>query len=173
MTHVVARFRDGRLVKGITLNFSPSTHFCHIQPADQPYGEGQRIPFADLKALFFVRDLAGNPYYDEDKTILPRVRIGDRVRVRFQDGEEVSGLANLAAEGPGFFIYPSDPKSNNERIYAIRDFVAAIDPLDVVLHDAAAAAAASAAASDPQPAAETPVPVPAVRDGEPAEAPEA
>ena len=128
MVPVVARYRDGRLVKGTTINFSPDAWHCHVQPPGEPYGEGTRVDFHHLKALFFVHSLEGNPYHEKARDAQPKARFAEPVRVRFQDGEEITGLAHLYQHEPGFFIYPADPEGNNERIFAIRDYVEWVEP---------------------------------------------
>ncbi len=67
---VVAGYRDGKLVIGFTRNFFPNKDQIHISPPDNPYGEGTGIWMKDLNALFFVRDVAGNPHYEERKKVV-------------------------------------------------------------------------------------------------------
>jgi len=56
---VVARYRDGRLVKGVTSDFLPTRELFHIAP--EGGGAPLTVKHADLKAIFFVRDFTGNP----------------------------------------------------------------------------------------------------------------
>ena len=56
--HVVARFADGRTVKGTSLDVDPKRPVFHVST---PEGEMVEISMADLKALFFVRSLSGDP----------------------------------------------------------------------------------------------------------------
>ena len=150
---VIARFRDGRMLKGTTINFRPELPHCHVTPLDQPYGEGVRVDFKDLKALFFVRDLRGNPQYKDRKEFVHPPGYGRRVRVEFGDGEEMFGVVHaIDRRNAGFFLFPSDPASNNERVFAIHEFVRAID--DVAPEDAAESA--SEPAPQPQPLPEVP-----------------
>lgn len=127
---VIARFRDGRMIKGTTINFSPESPHFHILPPETPYGEGQRVDVRDLKAIFFVRDLRGNPLYAERKEFVAPPGYGHRMLVEFGDGEEMIGVVhNVDRRKPGFFLFPSDPASNNERVFAIFDFVKRIEEL--------------------------------------------
>lgn len=130
MLQVVARFQDGTLVKGTTHNFSPDGAHCHIQPLDRPYGEGRRVEFRELKALFFVRTIEGNPKYQDKESFESEAHYAPRVRVRFKDGEELVGFMNLQHHPHGFFLYPADPLSNNERVFAIRECVDRLESLD-------------------------------------------
>ena len=128
---VIARFRDGRLLRGTTINFRPDATYCHIDPPDRPYGEGQRVEFTDLKAIFFVRDLRGNPFYKDRRSFVHPPGYGRCVRVKFRDGEEMLGIVHhVDRTKPGFFIFPSDPDSNNERVFAMFDFVTSIEYIE-------------------------------------------
>ena len=128
---VIARFRDGRILRGTTINFRPDATHCHIGPPDQPYGEGQRVDFKDLKALFFVRDLHGNPLYKERRGFAGPTGYGRRVVVKFQDGEEMLGVVHhIDRAKAGFFLFPSDPDSNNERVFAMFDFIRSIEQVE-------------------------------------------
>ncbi len=118
---VVARYRDGRLVKGFTRNFFANKDCFHVSPPDDPYGEPKAILMKELKAVFFVRDFAGNPRYVERKEFpIGQSLHGRRMEVRFSDGEVIVG-ATLGYGGDriGFFIAPPDPNSNNIRVFAI------------------------------------------------------
>ena len=54
---VVAHYLDGRVVKGVSLDVDPGRPVCHIRtPAEGTL----EVKLKDLKALFFVQDLAGN-----------------------------------------------------------------------------------------------------------------
>lgn len=154
MIQIVARYRDGRMAKGTTLNFSPNGNHFHVQSLGDPYGEGIRVEFDELKAIFFVRDLAGNPHH-RTRDLPMRARYSRHVRLRFQDGEEIVGLSNPDEHEPGIFIYPSDPLSNNERVFAIRGYVAILEDVDdVALAEAVAVEEAEGTSFDPGPEAE-------------------
>lgn len=118
---VIARYRNGRLVKGFTRNFFPNKDRIHISPPDDPYGEGTGIWLKDLKALFFVRDFAGNPHYDETKVFIEETKLSGRpVEITFADGEVMVGSTFGYAPGrPGFFVSPVDSKSNNIKVFAV------------------------------------------------------
>ena len=119
--HVVARFRDGTTMKGTSLNVDPTKKTCHIRGVDQKVVE---VRFIDLKALFFVKDPAGNPAHNEATDPTPgdpRLVGGRKIAVRFWDGETIVGMSNrFPPLGNTFFMLPIDPKSNNLRILVNR-----------------------------------------------------
>jgi hypothetical protein len=72
-----------------------------------------------LKAVFFVRDFAGNPAYIEPKTV-DRPPQGRKIEVTFVDGEVIPGSTlSYRPDGHGFFVRPADPGSNNIRIFVV------------------------------------------------------
>ena len=115
---VVARYRDGRTAKGSTADFLPGREFFHVL---SPAGQTVPVRHAELKAVFFVRDLAGDPAHRERNAFEPgQAAPGRRIRVVFQDGEVLVGTTQGYQPGrPGFFIVPADPKSNIERCFVI------------------------------------------------------
>ena len=122
MNKVVARFTDGRMVKGTTADFFPMKDSFHVSEADTPAGtKPVEVRTKDLKALFFVKDLAGNPEYHERKEFDPsRPPAGRRIKVVFNDGEVLVGTTTGYQPGrPGFYLIPADQESNNERCYIV------------------------------------------------------
>jgi hypothetical protein len=122
MNKVVARFTDGRLVKGTTADFLPGTGRFHVSVAMAP--EGSKvvdIGIKELKALFFVKDLTGDPKRSDRKEFDPsRPPVGRRIKVVFKDGEVLVGTTHGYQPGrPGFFLVPADPGSNIERCYVV------------------------------------------------------
>ncbi|MGQ0646511.1 MAG: DUF6982 domain-containing protein [Gemmatimonadaceae bacterium] len=114
---IVARFADGRTVKGMSLDVVPERPTCHIRTAE---GNMVEVELKDLKALFFVKSLDGDPEHVEADVIAPtdpRLRGAKLVDVRFHDGERVVGVAmRYPPNKPFFFLVPVDTKSNNLRI---------------------------------------------------------
>jgi hypothetical protein len=115
---VVAAFRDGRRVRGQTLDFFPNRESFHVQTEE---GEVVPIRIKDLKAVFFVRELHGNPsYHAGNEFDVTSTMSGRRIRVVYFDGEELVGTTQgYSAERPGFFVVPADKKSNNQRIFVV------------------------------------------------------
>lgn len=119
---VVVRYADNRLQKGATVNFSPDREIFHLGPPELTNaGNPTAVRIADLKAIFFVKDFNGNPYFEERKHFDPgKAVFGRKVKVVFQDGELLVGsTTSYRRDRPGFFIIPADPESNIERCFVV------------------------------------------------------
>lgn len=122
MNKVVARFVDGRVLKGVTADFYPTKDVFHVSVAGAPAGTHPvEVHTMELKALFFVKDFAGDPEYRERKVFDPQQpHTGRPIRVVFEDGEVLVGTTMGYQPGrPGFFLEPADPGWNNERCYVV------------------------------------------------------
>jgi hypothetical protein len=119
---VVARYADGRLLKGYA-DFDPEQPSFRLVALGGPEGEGVEVRVKDLKALFFVRTFDGDPRHDESKDLYqPRPSGTRKVRVAFRDGEELVGYTRQLDRYPaGLFFTPLDPRSNNLRVFAVLD----------------------------------------------------
>ena len=63
---VVVRFADGRTIKGTTSDFVPTKDSFHVSEATADAGaKPLEIHVTELKALFFVKDLTGDPQHAE------------------------------------------------------------------------------------------------------------
>jgi hypothetical protein len=120
---VVARFLDGRTIKGTTADFLPARPNFHVIPSGQTGNAIQAIDvrIAELKAVFFVKDLAGDGSYNEGKAFAADARApGRKVQVEFRDGETIVGTTQgYQPDRPGFFVVPVDLKSNNDRCFVV------------------------------------------------------
>ena len=114
---VIARFKDGTLMKGQTTNFFPNKINFHLE---LPSGEVVDIETGQLKALFFVKDFEGDKNRkDSYNDAVPGG--GRKVQIKFKDGESVIGYSQgFSPDRPGFFVIPADTQSNNERFFAVR-----------------------------------------------------
>jgi hypothetical protein len=105
------------VVKGVSHDIDPGRPTFHIRPADQ---QGIEVRLADLKALFFVRSLTGDPTHTEGSTVEAgdqRARGAHPIEVQFADGERVVGLTvRYPPVRPFFYVVPADGRSNNLRI---------------------------------------------------------
>jgi hypothetical protein len=122
VNQVVARFQDGRLLKGLTNDFLPNKDTFHLVPAGtSPGGKPTEVKVAELKALFFVKDLKGKKDHKKMNIFDPlRAVVGRKIKVVFKDGEVLSGTTQgYQPNRPGFFIVPVDPLSNNERCFVV------------------------------------------------------
>jgi hypothetical protein len=128
---VVAHFIDHSVIKGTSADVDPKRPLCHVHT---PTREVVEVDLRQVKALFFVKDLAGKPGYEEAQTLSEgdqRLRGSRLVEVAFADGERLGGLMNRYPPlGPFFFMLPVDPQSNNVRILVNRDAVATMRSVD-------------------------------------------
>jgi hypothetical protein len=118
---VVAHYEDGRLIKGIGMDIDPARPVCHVRPEQ---GSAEKVELRELKALFFVRSLEGDPSRTRDNT--PdfrdvRTRGASVISLRFRDGEEIVGITiRYPPIRPFFYVVPVDANSNNTRILVNR-----------------------------------------------------
>ena len=122
MLQVIAHFQNGQVLKGLTADFAPARPRFHLLAADTcPGTHPTTIALPDLKALFFVRHLDGNPAHEERNAFDPtNLTPGRRIRVVFLDGEIIVGLTSHYQPGRrGFFLLPADQRSNNERCFVV------------------------------------------------------
>jgi hypothetical protein len=118
---IVVRYLDGRVVKGYTSNFMPNKDVFHLMPLDAPAGSKPiDVSVYGLKAVFFVKDFTGDKEYKEKKAFDgAKPVVGKKIKVVFKDGEELIGTTQGYQPGrPGFFVFPADPQSNLERVFA-------------------------------------------------------
>ncbi|MGH7500825.1 MAG: DUF6982 domain-containing protein [Longimicrobiales bacterium] len=129
---VVARYRDGRVIKGTSLDLDPAKPVFHLRP---PGEKAVEIRLSDLKALFFVRSLDGDAARNEDYTADPtdpRARGSTLVKLSFHDGEVMLGhTIRYPPNRPYFYITPVDTKSNNIRVLINRDAVASMETTEI------------------------------------------
>jgi len=119
---IVAHCVDGRVLKGITQDFSPNRGLFHLQPQ----GDNARaveLRFKHLKALFFVSSLEGDPTRQDLPGFVAgpvETKLGKKIAVRFRDGELICGYTlSWAPDREGFFLFPADSTGNNQRIFVI------------------------------------------------------
>ena len=131
---VVARYADGRIVKGYTFDFGPTQSRFHVFSEPMASGPSTLVLIRDLKAVFFVRDLVGNPARQDDQKFPPgAATTGSQVEVRFRDGEVMVGTADSPITDPqGFVLIPADPGSNNLRVYVVAAATKAVYPFEPV-----------------------------------------
>jgi len=123
---IVMRYVDGRVLKGYTQNFAPDKPTFHLYKGN-PETSPKRIQVSmkELKAIFFVRDFLGNPKSKEPKKIPDRLKVfGRKVEVTFKDQEVLVGsILDYEAQERGFFLFPTNPHSNNVMIFAVSEAV--------------------------------------------------
>src|SRR4029453_10256077 len=89
---VVARFLDGRLLKGTTHDFAPNKPVFHLLPHAAPAPRALEVLLSSLKAVFFVRTYEGNPKRVEDRNLAQAKGQGRKILVTFADGEVLGGF---------------------------------------------------------------------------------
>jgi small nuclear ribonucleoprotein (snRNP)-like protein len=136
----VVRLNDGRLLKGYLKDFSPNMETVVLREAET--GEVHTLKTGEMKAVFFVKSFEGDYDYKEKKSYGIRKPTGNRVFVKFKDGERLVGfvdgkvpwqkgffLSNRENEGKGFFLLPVDEDTNNIRVFVVSS---AVDDVTVV-----------------------------------------
>jgi hypothetical protein len=115
---VVGKYRDGRLIRGYTPDFSPMNPYLHISPS--PYAEGAEfVSLIQLDALFFGRDaqpLDSDLAEPTGPDVVPAE--GRKVAVPLPNGTEIVGAArSYSRDSAGFFVEPLDQASGTLRIF--------------------------------------------------------
>lgn len=124
---IVARFVDGRTMKGTTHDFLPNRPGFHIYVDGNERSKAEPIALADLKAVFFVKDYSGQKERADVPGFDGAQGFGRNAQVTFADGETICGrTTGYNKSAPGFFLLPADAGGNNTRIFvvnkAVREF---------------------------------------------------
>lgn len=118
---VVARYLDGRVLKGVTRDFAANRTKFHIEVDGT--GEIRELLCRQLKALFFVRSFEGDPARQDLRGFVAgpaETAQGRKIAVRFADDEFICGYTlSWSPDREGFFLFPSDAGGNNQRIYVV------------------------------------------------------
>lgn len=130
----VVRFNDGSILKGYLGDFSPDIQEVVLRGVET--GEVHRLRVGDMKAIFFVKSFEGDFDYNEKKSYGIRKPTGNRVFVKFKDGERLVGfldgkvpwekgffLSRKENDGKGFFLLPADEDTNNIKVFVISSSV--------------------------------------------------
>ncbi len=121
---VVARFRDGRTVKGYMLGFNPDQNVFHVV-AREPYDHRvEAVSISDLKAIFFVKSFHGDRYRLKSNELAKhalRKTVKLKVKVTFRDTEVLYGTASCYSKKKNFFLTPTDTSNNNDMVYVVGD----------------------------------------------------
>lgn len=130
----VVRFNDGSILKGYLRVFSPDIDEVVLREVKTD--EVRTLRVADMKAVFFVKSFEGDFDYREKKSYGIRKPTGNRVFVKFKDGERLVGfldgkvpwekgffLSRKENDGKGFFLLPVDEDTNNIKVFVISSSV--------------------------------------------------
>ena len=124
---VVARFKDGSLVKGKIHDFFIGKSKFRFETIK---GEIRNVFAEELKAIFWVKDFDGDKNH-KDKFDFDLDIGGRKIRVRFFDGELTIGhTIGYSSNQPGFFMVPLDTASNNKGVFVIKSATEVIEFLD-------------------------------------------
>jgi hypothetical protein len=130
----VVRFNDGSILKGYLRVFSPDIDEVVLREVETD--EVRTLRVDDMKAVFFVKSFEGDFDYREKKSYGIRKPTGNRVFVKFKDGERLVGfldgkvpwekgffLSRKENDGKGFFLLPVDEDTNNIKVFVISSSV--------------------------------------------------
>ena len=118
---IVVHYLDGKVIKGTSQDFNPTRPVFHLIPAEG--GPAVDVQCKLLKAVFFVKSLTGNPKRQDLRGFIAAPAAtsqGKKLAIRFKDGELLCGYTlSHRPDRDGFFLFPADAQSNNERIYVL------------------------------------------------------
>jgi hypothetical protein len=101
-----------------------------------PEGSLVRLPYAEIKAVCFVRDFPDGEKWRQHRGFATRPKSqGLWLRLQFRDHDSLEGLVanNLMLLEPyGFNIIPPDPSFQNQRIFVPRAALTEVQVLSVV-----------------------------------------
>jgi hypothetical protein len=125
---LVVHYKDGHVLKGHSIDFTPSKPTFHLFSANNPKITAE-IRIEDLKALFFVKDFKGDPTRLDRKSFDPATHyIGKKLMVKFRDGEVFAGIRQAFNPSlPGFFLSPVDATGNTIRVFIVNSSVAGVE----------------------------------------------
>lgn len=117
---VVVALVDKRRIKGFVYNFSAVREAFSVFPTESACkNEAKDIQLKNVKAVFFVKDFAGNSLRTDIQTPEQLGR-GRKMEIIFCDGEKLIGTTEAYhPQKPGFFIFPADTDGNNSRVFVV------------------------------------------------------
>ena len=117
-SEVVLRFRDGHLTRAVlTRDFTPLDFAVE---AESDEGEKLQVNISELKAVFFLKDPSRREAELQIGAVVGDPPQGAPARVEFFDGEVIHGIVQeYRMEDSGFFLYPTSPESNNEKVFVV------------------------------------------------------
>lgn len=132
---VVARYRDGKIIRGMTHDFGPQKKVFHVSTIEKHgktvAGKVYEISLSELKAVFFVKSLEGRQGPPSLQGLLNEkieARSLLKMRITFSDGEVLLGTTHgYTPEREGFFVAPLEQDSNNLRIFVISSAVKKVE----------------------------------------------
>lgn len=116
---VVVHYLGGKLAKGYSPDFNQNRDTFHVYTNNDKI-EGTLVYIDELKALFFVKTLEGNPQYEDPIFSKEAIKClaGMKLKIHFKDGEVMYATTEgYSPARKGFFVFPVDRKCNNEKVY--------------------------------------------------------
>jgi len=140
MEKTVTRLNNGNLLKGYMKDFSPNRNELTIE--ETGVDRQHLLKIEDVKAVFFVKSFEGDHEHREKKSYgIAKIR-GQRVFVKFRDGESMVGflegevpwvrgffLSRQGSDLKGFFLLPVDEDTNNIKVFVV---ASSVDDVTVV-----------------------------------------
>ena len=137
MEKAVTRLINGKVLKGYIDEFSPDQNEVNIK--EEMTADLRTVKIGDVKAVFFVRSFEGDQEHKERKSYgIAKVK-GQRVFVKFRDGEGLVGflegdvpwekgffLSKQDSSRKGFFLLPVDEDTNNIKVFVVSSSVDAV-----------------------------------------------
>ncbi|MDP2157975.1 MAG: hypothetical protein Q8K68_09735 [Nitrospirota bacterium] len=127
LTKIVAKKKDGAMIKGTTGDFLPYRNLFHMAVDGSP-DSNVEVLVDDLKAVFFVKTLGGSKApHNRPPDRSGGLSTERRISVTFTDNEIIEGFSHsFHLDRLGFFMNPIDPNDNNERIFVVLSSVKSI-----------------------------------------------
>jgi len=132
---VVARYRDGKIIRGMTHDFGPQKKVFHVSTVEKHGrtvdGKVYEVFLSELKAVFFVKSLEGRKGPPSLKRLLEEKLEPPgltKIRITFLDGEILVGTTHgYNPEREAFFVTPLEQDSNNLRIFVMSSAVQKVE----------------------------------------------
>lgn len=116
--HVVGQYRDGRVVRGYTNDFSSARAYLHVSPT--PFGDETKfVSMIHLDALFFLPSVQTSKTEEREAfEYAASATRGRRIAMTLPDGTEMLGTTlTYSRDGSGFFVRPVDQQTGATRVF--------------------------------------------------------
>jgi len=101
-----------------------------------PEGALLQIPYAETKAVCFVRDFENIESWKRNRSFAARPKTpGLWIQLRFRDGDTLEGLIPnnlLQVEAAGYSVIPPDPSFQNQRVFVPKEALESVQVLGVI-----------------------------------------
>jgi hypothetical protein len=129
---LVVKYIDERILKGTPTTWDIDSDGFNLLPRDALPGSNEEIyiSFADLKAVYFVRDFDGQI---GKKIVSPATQIrGLHMLLKFSDKENVEGYTSesYSPASPRFYFFPADQSGNTISLLVERRHLEKVELLD-------------------------------------------